>query len=159
MPRQTKQSGDRLLCAFVAPIALNAEFKEWPLHVTVMPWFRTPASSAQLAQLLTLNFEAVQPFEAEVGSLANFGAKNELPVNLIEQPTPFAVLEQMASLALVSSGVQLVSRRFRPYRPHVTVQKHAHAAPGDTFQVDKLHIIEQRDGYKNVVGEVLLGNG
>lgn len=153
------QSGDRLLCAFVSPQSVGLKFADWPLHVTVVSWFRTNIPVQQLEQMLTLNLEATQPFTATVGDDAQFGTKKNILVSLVEEPTPLGEVEQLARLALESSNVAIVAQKFPQYRPHVTVQRSARLQPGDNFFVDRLNIVEQKGDYKQVVGEVLLGNG
>jgi len=43
--------GDRLICAFVSERKVGATFRLWPLHVTIVPWFRLNAATRLVVAL------------------------------------------------------------------------------------------------------------
>ena len=76
------QPGDRLICAFVEPQAPGTQFKDWFLHITIVPWFRLDMPSSQLAEALKKNYIGSQPFEVKVENETHFGYKKRKLVNL-----------------------------------------------------------------------------
>jgi len=32
--------GDKLICLFIDDYSIGDKFSEWPLHITIIPWFR-----------------------------------------------------------------------------------------------------------------------
>lgn len=146
------QPGDRLICAFVKPLTPGAEFKLWPLHVTIVPWFRVEISLDRIAKEIGDALTEVQPFEAVVGGEAHFG-RNKL-VNLVRQPTPLMEIEKKVRSVLKSHDAWIVdetTKRRRSYRPHVTEQKSERVHEGDSFLVNRFYVVEQLGGSKKVV--------
>lgn len=134
-------------------------FAVWPLHVTVMPWFRHRDDSALLAAGLGRAFSAVPPFEAEMLGQAMFGPRKNRLVRLVKAPTNFTLLEQRARAYLHKKHACLVDEttKVRPeYCPHVTEQGDLYLRDGDTFRCDRLYIVEQKGQYKVVMNEIVL---
>lgn len=151
------QPGDRLICAFEKPPELGGRFSEWPLHVTVLSWFRCSLPSSRLARLLELNLKGFEPFRLEVGNEAQFGPRQNVLVNLVKTSPQLDAVEEITRLALENSDIQFASKQFSKYRPHITVQERARLRAGDNFIVRQLSIIEQKVDYKEVVGAARLG--
>jgi hypothetical protein len=148
---------DRLLCAFVKPLPVDEAFKVWPLHVTIVPWFRLATSSNQLASELREKLAPIKPFEIKVGAQAKFGQRI---VNLVKQPTPLSTIEQEARDTLKMHDAWLLdetTKRKWEYKPHVTEQQDARLRDGDHFLCDRIYIVEQAGGHKIVASEVPLG--
>lgn len=149
--------GDRLVCAFVEPQEVGRQFTDWLLHVTIVPWFRLPDLSAQIAAGLAKALTPIQPFEASAGGMVKFGPKKNRPARLLELPTPFTEIEQRVRSYFHKKRTWLVdetTKRRHEFRPHVTTQKSGELAEGQTFKVDKLYIVEQKGDYKEIVGIV-----
>jgi 2'-5' RNA ligase len=153
------QPGDRLFAALVQEMEPGAVFTPWPLHVTLVPWFRLGKSTAELANDVRRELDAIKPFRAAAGEEASFGRPRK-PVNLIAPPTPFSRLEQRLREYLHRQHAWLVDETTNqrpPYRPHVTVQAAARLQLGDRFTCNSIYLIEQRDGYKEVAAKLPLG--
>lgn len=151
--------GDRLICAFVEPQIVGFQFKSWPLHVTVMPWFRLDGTSQAVAGGLSQAFKAIEPFEAVGEGVALFGPKKNRPVRLLKQPTPFAEVEAKSRNYFHKKQAWLVdetTKRRREFRPHVTNQGEHELHENDIFYCDRLFIIEQKGEHKEIAAEVLL---
>jgi 2'-5' RNA ligase len=143
------QPGDRLVCAFVKPLEKGAEFKDWPLHVTIVPWFRTEASSDELTEEFGQTLAGISAFDVEIDGETRFG-RNKL-VNLVAQPTPFMDVEMQVRGILKSHDAWIAdetTKRTRSYRPHVTEQKTERLHKGDTFVCAGLYLVEQLGGTK-----------
>lgn len=148
--------GDRLVCAFVELPA--KQFKGWPLHVTIVPWFRTGISSEQLKAELESCLGNIEPFGVAAAETKPFGHRKQ--ANLIAPPTPFMEIERRVRIVLKRHDAWLVdetTREKRPYSPHVTVQPAARLNSGDIFACDKLYIIEQLGDSKRITSTIELG--
>jgi 2'-5' RNA ligase len=149
------QPGDRLVCAFVNKLSVGAEFKQWPLHVTVVPWFRTEVSTDVLSKEINKVLSDINPFEVRIDHEAVFG--RDKTVNLIQQPTPFNDIEAAIRSLLKKRGVWLVdetTKKKRSYQPHVTAQKELRLHEGDGFWCDRLYVVEQKGEHKAIEAEV-----
>ena len=152
--------GDRLVCVFVETQKVGVHFKDWLLHVTIVPWFRLESSSETIAQGLQRAVTTIAPFEARAGDIVKFGPKKNRPARLLELPTPFTEIEQRVRSYLHKKRAWLVdetTKKPRQFRPHVTVQKAGELDEGQTFRVSSLYIVEQKGDYKEIVAEVPLG--
>jgi hypothetical protein len=151
--------GDRLVCAFVEPQTAGVRLRKWPLHVTIVPWFRLVDPSDVLAGLTealrtTLSFEAVADGEAM------FGIRKDRPVRLIKQLTQFVQIETKVRTYLRKKRAFLIdetTKRRPEFRSHVTNQGETGLRSGDRFRCDQIYIIGQKGNYKEIVSEVRLG--
>lgn len=149
--------GDRLICAFTKIFETGYEFKAWPLHVTVVPWFRLEASTEEIAADLADGLRVIEPFEVRMDGIEFFGRHKNKRVNVVVEPTPLSGIEAEVRDYLHSRQAWLVdetTRRRLPFRPHVTAQGTSHLSKGNTFGCDRLYIIEQLGKSKAVVGSV-----
>jgi 2'-5' RNA ligase len=153
------QSGDRLICAFVRPISLGERFERWPLHVTIVPWFRLEDSTEHIASGLSTALQSVAPFTSGIDKEALFGPRRNRPAMLILKPTPFQEVEQRVRAYLHKKRAWLVDETTkvrRIFRPHVTIQQVDRLRVGDTFECGQVYIVEQMVQYKEVVGAIQL---
>ncbi len=151
------QPGDRLVCVLVTQLANGAVFSQWPLHITLVPWFRSEVSSELLVELFSESLEDVQPFEVEVAGEATFGYRGRKTVSLIKQPSPLEEIEGRVRHILKTNSSWIVdesTKATRSFRPHVTFQKNECLHEGDRFVCDQLYIIEQKGDHKLVAGTV-----
>jgi 2'-5' RNA ligase len=150
--------GDRLFCAFVDSREAGDTFSDWPLHLTIVPWFRTATSSEELGGELRRRLQWLGPFQVVVEGEAKFGAKRRL-VSLVAEPTPLRSIEHEVREMLHEHAAWLVdetTRVRRPFRPHVTAQRSGRLQDGDAFMCEALYIVEQKGGYKEVVNKIRL---
>lgn len=151
--------GDRLVVVFIEPATVGDTFKQWTLHVTIVPWFRTEATTEELAHEWATKLTGTAPFEVSLGGEEGFGFKGKKLVNLIEGPSPLFGIHDIVRRSLKGRHAWMVdetTKKRRPFRPHVTHQGTLRLQEGDTFRCDKLHIIEQKGAYKEITGEVRL---
>jgi 2'-5' RNA ligase len=150
---------DRLVCGFIRPIAVGDSFQTWPLHITVVPWFRLPDLTVSIVVGLTEALTPIAPFRATATAEALMGPRHNRPVALLAEPTPFQDIEQRVRNYLHKKRAWLVDETTkiqRPFRPHVTVQQIDQLLIGDSFATDSIYIVEQKGDYKQVVGEIKL---
>lgn len=88
-----------------------------------------------------------------------FGPHHNRPATLLSSSTPFTSIEQRVRNYFHKKRAWLVDETTkirREFRPHVTAQKTGRLREGDTFVCDRLYIVEQKGGFKEIVGEILL---
>jgi len=149
--------GDRLVCAFVEPQAVGAQLTSWPLHVTIVPWFRLADSSEVIVKGLTEALKTTPSFDAVVGGEAMFGLRKNRVVRVIEQPTLFMQIEAKVRAYLHKKRALLIdetTKHHPEFRPHVTNQGAIGLRSGDVFSCDRLYVVEQRSDYKEIISEV-----
>jgi 2'-5' RNA ligase len=152
------QPGDRLICVFIAPLPVGARFLNWPLHITIVPWFRLDMPSLELAAYLHGYYIGTGPFTFDVVGEALFGYKKRKSVSLVDAPSLYR-LEGQTRRALHARQAWIVDeadKTRRHFRPHVTAQASGHAHVGDVFLCNRVSIVRQLGGSKLVDAEVLL---
>jgi 2'-5' RNA ligase len=135
------------------------DFVQWPLHVTVVPWFRCGMATGELCRGLAQVLEGIDAFDVTMAETANFGRGGRKPVRLVSQPTVLMDIERKVRSYLRDQGAWLAdesTRARRSYRPHVTDQADEQLYEGDSFRCDRVSIIEQKGGLKTVMSEVRL---
>jgi 2'-5' RNA ligase len=141
---------------------LGAQFKQWPLHVTIVPWFRLNKSSEDISSDLKSLLEGIQSFEVKMGENAVFGYKGSKLVTLVKLPSSFEEIEPRVRTYFHQQNAWLVdetAKRPRVFRPHVTVQGGKGLAKGDRWICDRLYIVEQKGNQKEVAGVITLDTG
>jgi hypothetical protein len=130
------------------PVELGYRFGrkrlEWPLHMTLAPWFGASdfdAVDTRLKQIAS----AARPFTYAVGGTALFGAAKEVPVNLIEDNTALMILRQSLIDALHAENAAFVSDKFigDAFRPHITRHEPTgkFVTEGETMLFDAFHAV------------------
>lgn len=151
--------GDRLLCFFVQPVE-RSEFRGWPLHITVVPWFRLALPATKLSADLAAAFAKFRVFDIRVAGEAFFGRRHSRVVDLLEASAEMSTIEQACRQYLHAQNAWIVdetTRRRFAYRPHVTRQGNVRVYGGDVIRCQSVCIVEQHGDYKTVVDKVELG--
>jgi 2'-5' RNA ligase len=149
--------GDRLFCSFVESHEVGYTFGDWPLHLTIVPWFRTGTSSDVLVADVENAVSGVGAFTVQMGEETGFGHCGRKLVNVVELPSPLIDIEQKIRRILHGQNAWIVdetTKRRRAFRPHVTVQKSRRMQTDDTFVCDSVYIVEQKGGHKIVVNRI-----
>lgn len=137
-------------------------FKRWPLHVTIVPWFRTEVETRDLSMELKKLLSDMPALEVNIGKTTQFGYRKDKTVALVRLPSPLTKIERMVRHMLKSYRAWLAdetTKSHRKYRPHVTDQADKRLRENEKFYCDRLYIIEQKGDYKEVVDKVKLGHG
>ena len=153
------QAGDRLAAILLHPLTTGARFQDWPLHITLVPWFRPANGTAELTVLLEAALGGIRPFEITVGKDAFFGYHGRKLVSLIQMDDSLALIERTIRRIIKDRGGWIAdekTRRKRTFYPHVTVQGMQRVHQEDHIFIDRFTMIEQEGSGKNVVGEVML---
>ncbi len=124
--------------------APKQEFIIWPLHVTVVPWFAVH-DEGKLDHVLEEISTEHQIFIAHVGKTAMFGAKKDLPVNLLEESNDLISLHSAVYNSLELNGFYIHQKDYigTKYQPHITHQGKKHMNEGDEFIVESFSLVKQ----------------
>lgn len=153
--------GDLLVCALISPLKTGAQFKEWPLHVTLVPWFRNGLATNEIASRLGQELRTLSSFKVVMGESRRFGHNKDKDASLVELPSPLMDIEQSVRHVLKGVDSWLVdetTRVRRAYVPHVAAQKSARMRAGDECLCDRLYIVEQLGGMKRIDEVIFIGN-
>jgi 2'-5' RNA ligase len=150
--------GDRLICAFVEEKSADSIFTDWPLHITIVPWFRLDITSIQLADQLKKHYIGSSAFRVAVLDEARFGYRKNKVVNLVAAPELMKLEGQTRRLLHTHKTwvVDEADKTRRGFRPHVTALSAGRVHDGDSFNCDRLYIVSQQGGFKRIDGIVRL---
>jgi 2'-5' RNA ligase len=132
-----------LLALEIEPIDINKVYVALPLHCTVMPWFYTDHSPADVLRAITSIVQSHAPIKLESGAEAFFGHEKDVPVNLIAEPDEVVALHKKLLEAIIPLGANVDSEWIgEGYSPHVTRQRSGRFETGQTFVTSKLYFAE-----------------
>ncbi len=152
--------GDRLIAMFTDNSAAGDRFSRWPLHITIVPWFRLPADPKQLSIGLRKALYDIKSFDAGLTGRALFGPHHNRPAHLVE-PEAFAQIEAKVRRYLHQKRAWLVDETTKtrhPFRPHITFQNGEKLTDDRQIHCSSLAIVEQRGNYKEVVALIRFDN-
>ena len=118
---------------------------EWPLHVTVLPNFRTQAATRDVARVLRSVFRTLGPVSATVGAEELFGPSGDLLVNVLTDYLPVQWLHEALLEALareVKFILEVPEYARAGYRPHVTLTPSARATTGNRMIFRQLALVD-----------------
>jgi 2'-5' RNA ligase len=152
------QPGDRLICAFVDSISADKVFSQWPLHLTILPWFRVDISSQTLTSKLKRAYEGIKPFSITVLHTSQLGYKKQKTVNLVSAAELPLIEHQTRDLLHENQAwiIDEADKSYRQYVPHITHQISGSCNEGENLLCARLFIVEQKGTTKKVVGVVEL---
>lgn len=150
--------GDRIICTFAKQQLLGSQFKDWPPHITIVPWFRLDISSSKLAEELKEHYVGSKPFKVSILDEAQFGYKKRKTVNLVTAPELMRLEGQTRRLLHQHKAwiVDEADKTRGHFRPHVTVLKTGRVNKGDSFNCDRLYIVTQHVSFKQIDSVIIL---
>lgn len=150
--------GDRVVVAFVEKLPKGTILKGWPLHITIIPWFRLDIASDQLAVQLKKQYVGSVTFKVEVRDEVQLGYVKQKSANVVDAPE-LARLEGQTRRLLHSHRAWIVDeadKTRRGFHPHVTAQPTSRLHSGDTFECDRLYIVSQHGGFKQIDAVIMV---
>jgi len=141
---------EHVVAIMLEPVSMGQEFIDWPLHITIVPWF--PCGDAKkLDRILTDAAGTQAGFSLEVGKIEKFGPKKNIKVNLMKESPMLDKLHWNIFNVLEKNSFGIHQKEYvgDGYRPHITYQPHGHSSPGDQFQVKFFTLIKQIRQKKN----------
>jgi 2'-5' RNA ligase len=124
------------------------ERSHWPLHVTLVPWFKVSDEEAVIRSLEKLG-ERTGTFTLHVGGIEHFGRNRDVPVNIITNPEPARVLHEDLIMTLGKADIAYDEQQYinRNYAPHITRHERdgRHSNKGEEIYVDDFHLVRLLD--------------
>ncbi len=131
-----------LLALEIEPVEVNRVYVALPLHCTVMHWFYTDKTPADVLTVITNSVRRTPPVQLVSGENSLFGAEQDVPVNVIKDNKSLQALH----LALYKDLSQLNVTYMHPswanegFVPHVTRQRSGRFEQGREFTARKLYM-------------------
>jgi len=154
-------SGDRLFCLFIEDYLVGDQFSDWPLHITLVPWFRTDVAKDILISDANKLLAEHKTFKLTVKGEDKFGKRKSKLVNLIEDNSELIPLEKDLRQLLKGYSSWIVDESTRQklnFRPHISVQKSERVYEGDELKINAVYLVEQKGKYKEVAAVIKLKN-
>jgi hypothetical protein len=130
----------------LAPLPVGAGFavSTWPLHVTVLPPFRTDAPAADIAAAVAAATRAQPPLTVVAGADELFGRRHDIPVSVIEPSADLTALNRTLVAALRPFAAEPHEAVFvEPgFRAHVTHKPPARVHPGDILTFSQIALVD-----------------
>jgi len=147
----------RLMIAhFVDPIDSGRQFDTWPLHITLMPWFRMNELAAEekleeaARDMRSFQLALGETAVKTLGNIELFGQNIDIPARRIVEPTSLGVMHGRL-LGEFYNKLEDVKYVAGNYSPHVTIRENNDPGIGAKIKVDKISLIEYDKPLKTVV--------
>jgi len=139
---------------------------DWPLHVTLVPWFKVNDDKREsLLEALQTCAASKPPFGVHVGDEERFGAANDVPVNLLVEQAPVAQLHDELMAVVHQYGVQYHNNASaysgveQTYRAHIThheaIDGLHRCFPGDEESFDGITVARLLDDNGSQICEII----
>ncbi|WP_168626727.1 2'-5' RNA ligase family protein [Cryobacterium sp. BB307] len=117
---------------------------DWPLHVTVVPPFRTRCTAEQLREAMTAVARAREPLRITVGPDDWFGHRKDVLVSLVTDDGRIQKLHDNLLVTLRRCLVdhETLSHVGRGYRPHITATRHGRVTDGERYTLPQLALVD-----------------
>ena len=114
-----------LLALEIEPVEVNRVYVALPLHCTVVHWFRSDKSPAEILKTITPIVTDTAPLELISGKPDMFGEDKDVPVNRLEHDEPIMNLHRELHATLQRIGTIDVVPKWTGdgFNTHVTRQR------------------------------------
>lgn len=135
---------ENVVAILLEPVKIGKEFIEWPLHITIVPWFHG-YDADKLDELLRGLATKHKPFMATVGQIERFGYKKDVEVNVIDDYEPLKRLHLDVFNTLENNNFIIHQKDFvgEDYRAHITRQPKSHKNEGEVIEVKSFALVKQ----------------
>jgi 2'-5' RNA ligase len=128
----------------------------WPLHITVLPPFRTDATGSEARDAIRSAASGRSALQVVAAHDEMFGRRHDIPVTVMadsEQLTSLhhALRNAVRPLAAVPDEPAFTGERFRP---HVTMKPHGRVHEGDEFTLTQIAVVDMAP--RSSVGRMVL---
>jgi len=147
----------------VDPLPVGLEFEHAPLHCTLMPWFWTSTSVADIEQLVRTTSLKYRPLTLVSDRPALFGPNYDVPVHVLKPDANLQKLHLELFEMLNALGVRHSEPRYAGprYRMHVSTHGDRSFSPGKSTVVQEIYLIraidEKKLSPKRVVSKINFG--
>lgn len=130
----------------LSPLRVGDRFAvhEWPLHVTVLPPFKTDATGTEIRDAIRSVAAGRPALRMVAAGDELFGRRHDIPVTVLAQNEQLTALHDTLRTVVRQFAAQPDEPAFTGagYRPHVTVKSHARVREGDTFMLSQLAVVD-----------------
>lgn len=132
-----------LIAFMLEPMDKGDTFIRWPLHITLVPWFRTPNETAQIVYDISDAATKFKPISSRGIQRARFGWRRKVQVTALASSELHDLHRQLLSM-LENKGYNLVDKKHTgvSYQPHITKKGNAEFKPGHELIVDRIYLIK-----------------
>jgi hypothetical protein len=154
-----------LLALEIEPVDINKVYVALPLHLTMMSWFYSDKTPAEVVRVIQPVVEQQSPIELVSGEPDLFGIEKDVPVNRLVDEATLKQFHQSLHDALRTVGARYKSPEWvgDGFRPHVTRQRSGRFETGTRFAATKLYVAEAVEPellqQKRIIYKLTLGNG
>lgn len=131
-----------MLAILVAPYKAGDSFQLWPLHITLVPWFKVSDVGSLKRQLKSL-LAARPAFQVQVGEAQRWRSRS---VYIINASTELLKLHNRLLAVTAEHVVQPTKFKFvgPHFKPHITLNKSGKLKANQTLAVDRVYLIETK---------------
>jgi 2'-5' RNA ligase len=117
---------------------------EWPLHITVLPPFKTDATGSEIRDAIRSTVSAQSALNVLAAGDELFGRRHDILVTLIAENRQLTELHQLLRAAVRPFAAEPDEPAFTGpgFRPHVTVKSHGRVHEGDAFTLLQLAVVD-----------------
>ena len=159
----SKSEKQRYWLTYLIPdVDIGDTFKPGLLHLTIVTWFVTDKSEADVCQLFYDKFSSEQPINLEIGERKLFGGGHRVSVNLVKPNSKLEALHQRA----LDWMVQLEGRWAvkdphvdDDFVPHIRRRTGTKLRAGEKLIINSLSLVKakrQEDNIREVAARVEL---
>ena len=158
---ESNTSGERLMVAhLVDPIEEGYNFTDWPLHITVLPWFKRSESITKSE--IELSAEHMRACRVALGKKAlgcieMFGDECDTPVRTISNSTSLGVMHGML-LTMFRKNLESTDYIGGAYNPHLTIRENNDPGELAEIDIDRISLIKYENSVKTVLRNYDLKN-
>ena len=137
---------EQLVVIPLEPLKKGRAFVDWPLHITIVPWFNCLETERQrLSDLLKAAAGRHHQFDSVIGQFEWFGKNQDLHVQLIVPNRQLNDLHLDVFNTLDRSGFPIHQKEYlgASYRPHLIYKPENKLAAGDIIKIDGFDLIKQ----------------
>jgi hypothetical protein len=153
-----------LLALEIEPVDINKVYVALPLHLTMMSWFYSDKSPAEVVRAIQPIVEKQSLIELVSGEPDLFGIDKDVPVNRLVNEEALKQFHEALHDALKVIGATYKSPKWvgDGFAPHVTRQRSGRFEMGTTFVATKLYVAEAVEPellqQKRIIYKLPLGN-
>lgn len=133
-----------LLALEIEPVQVNKVYMALPLHCTVVHWFRSEKTPAEIVRAITPIVVGTAPLKLVSGKPDLFGEDKDVPVNRVNNDKPILELHKTLHDALQRIGITDAVPKWTQsgFSPHVTRQQSGRFEEGRRVTARKLFLTE-----------------
>ena len=128
----------------IEPVEVNKVYIALPLHCTVVHWFRSDRSPADIVKSISAIASSAAPIELVAGAPDMFGLQKDVPVNRLLDDKQVMDLHRQLHAQLQTLGVVDVVPQWTNdgFNTHVTRQRSGRFEQGRRFVARRLYLAE-----------------